>query len=192
MTQITIVGVGALGSNLTLMMRNIEAQTRVIDFDRIERKNTLSQFHTRQGLGHNKAQALARSMHGLFGLRVEAVPHRLTSDNVEALLGGSDLVVDCLDNAASRGVVQRCVRALGLPCLHGALAPDGSFGRAVWDDDFLIDTEPEGAAATCEDGEHLPFIAQVAAAMAMASQSFLSSGERRSFHILPHGAVEAL
>jgi len=192
MRQLTIIGAGALGSHLALLLRNIDAKTIVIDFDRVERKNTLSQFHTRMTLGQNKAQALARSLHGLFGRRLNAVPHRLTQDNAEALIGGSALVLDCLDNALSRATVQRTVRDLGAPCIHGGLAADGQFGRAVWDEDFIIDSEPAEAAATCEDGEHLPFIALVAATMAHSAQSFLDAGRRQSFHILPNGAVEPL
>lgn len=186
MKKIVIVGVGALGSHLVLMGRNFGASIKVIDFDRIEKKNVMSQFHTNMAVGKNKADALKQAMQGLFGIKIDAVPHRLTTDNVEQLLGGSDLVVDCLDNGASRRIIQNYVRAKGIPCLHGALAPDGGFGRVVWTSNFVIDNEG-GGVATCEDGAHLPFITIVASHLAFSVQRFLATGEQINFNIFPGG-----
>jgi molybdopterin/thiamine biosynthesis adenylyltransferase len=187
--RIVIVGVGALGSHLALLVRNLDASIVVIDFDRVERKNVLSQFHTEMSVGKNKATALQQAMSGLFKVKVEAVPHRLTPDNADALLAKADLVVDCLDNGASRRAVQDLVRAKGIPCLHGALAPDGAFGRVVWDESFAIDDESGAGAATCEDGEHLPFIALVSAFMARAVQRFVQDGRRIGFQVHPGGVT---
>lgn len=183
---VIVVGVGALGSHVVLLGRNWPVRLVLIDFDRVEQKNVLAQFHSRMGLGRNKAQALQQALNGLFGVRVEAVPHRLTSDNVAALLAGADLVLDCVDNASTRRVIQRFVQEHGVPCLHGALAADGSFARVVWTDAFTPDEGTEGAA-TCEDGEHLPFIALVAAQLAATAQDFLTHGRQRSWHVHPGG-----
>lgn len=188
MKKLVIVGVGALGSHLALLLRNVEASLVFVDFDRVEAKNVLSQFHTKMGLGRNKAQALQQSLKGLFGVDATAIPHRLTADNVAALLGEASLVVDCLDNAESRRIVQDFVRARGIACLHGAVAPDGQFGRAIWDEQFVIDAGAAGAA-TCEDGEHLPFLALVAAELASASQRFLDDGQKRGVQRHPGGSI---
>ncbi|MEL6180391.1 MAG: ThiF family adenylyltransferase [Myxococcota bacterium] len=190
-TRIALIGAGALGSHVALLTRNLDVVLKAVDFDRIEQKNTLSQFHTRMSLGHNKAKALKQTMMGLFGTRIEAVPHRLTVDNVDALLSDSDLILDCLDNGASRRIVQTWARAHNTPCLHGALAPDGTYGRIVWDEHFAIDDEPQHAQATCEDGEHLPFIVLVAAVMAQSVQTFLTrDGLKQSFHLHAGGVVQ--
>jgi predicted ThiF/HesA family dinucleotide-utilizing enzyme len=179
--KVVIVGVGALGSHLILLTRNLKAQFVLVDMDKIETKNTMSQFHTRMGVGKNKAVATQQTLSGLFGLKVEANPNRLTADNVRQILGGADLVVDCLDNAASRQVVQDFVRANKIPCLHGALDPDGSFGRVVWDEVFVIDHEGTVGAATCEDGRHLPFIVWASSLLAYATQQFVEKGIRVNF-----------
>ncbi|MBI2569421.1 MAG: ThiF family adenylyltransferase [Candidatus Schekmanbacteria bacterium] len=182
---VVIVGVGALGSHLVLWARNWPARIKIVDYDRVEQKNLLAQFHTRMGLGKNKAQALQQAMQGMFGTRLEAVPHRLSEDNAEVLLGGGDLVVDCTDNAATRRVIQVSVRRLGLPCVHGALSADGGFARVVWDELFVVDEEGSEGAATCENGEALAFFALAAAHLAGAVQRFLATGERRSCQITP-------
>lgn len=188
MSKVVIVGVGALGSHLALLLRNVKVSLVLVDFDRVEAKNVMSQFHTRMGLGRNKAQALQQSLKGLFGVDATAVPHRLTADNVEVLLGEASLVVDCLDNGPSRRIVQDFVRARAIACLHGALAPDGQFGRVVWDEQFVID-EGAAGAATCEDGEHLPFIALVGAELALAVQRFVHDGRKRGVQLHPGGSI---
>ncbi len=53
--KVTIVGVGALGSHAALLLRN-EADLKLIDFDKVDAKNTLAQFHARQSIGRNKAE----------------------------------------------------------------------------------------------------------------------------------------
>lgn len=186
--RVVIVGVGALGSHLALLVRNAPAELVLVDFDRVERKNTLSQFHSRMGLGRNKAQALQQALQGLFGLRVTAVPHRLVEDNAAALLAGATLVVDAVDHGPTRSLIQRACSEAGVPVLHGALAADGAYARVMWGEAFTVDAGGEGQA-TCEDGEHLPFIGVVAAWMAVAVQRFLERGEQRSAHLHPGGVL---
>jgi molybdopterin/thiamine biosynthesis adenylyltransferase len=188
MKRIVIVGTGALGSHVAMFLRNAAAII-VVDFDRIERKNILSQMHAQNAVGKSKAVALQQLMQFLFGIRVGAVPHRLTSLNAAEILGGVDLVLDCLDNGESRRVIQNFSRGRKIPCLHGALAGGGQFGRVIWDEDFLIDDELEIGAATCDNGEFLPFIAVVAANMAYAAHQFLGSGRKIGFQITPTGSV---
>lgn len=188
MKKIVIVGVGALGSHLLLFLRAIpDVQFTIIDDDRVEQKNLLSQFHTRMGVGRNKAQALSQLMHGLYGMKVEAIPHRLVKENAATLLSGAALVIDCLDNAASRALVQETVRSTGVPCVHGALAADGELGRIVWDAHFTIDAEPDAGAATCAGGEHLPFITTVAAQLAWVVQQFFVNNEQLNRQVFPSG-----
>jgi molybdopterin/thiamine biosynthesis adenylyltransferase len=186
MKKVTIVGVGAIGSHVALLLRN-EATLRIVDMDRVESKNVMSQFHGRPGVGKGKVQSLQQSMQLMFGLRIEGIPHRLTEDNQDQLLSGSDLIVDCLDNAKSRIIVQSYARRTGTPCLHGALAPGGQFGQAIWDPAFRIDDESGMGGATCENGEHLPFIAMVSALVAQSAKLFLREGRTVGFQAYPGG-----
>lgn len=188
MKKVTIVGVGALGSHLAVFLRNT-AELKLIDMDRVEQKNVLSQFHPKTNVRKNKALALQQTMNFLFGLKVAAVPHPLAMDNVGQLLDGSDLVVDCVDNAATRQTIQEYALDTGLPCLHGALAADGAFGRVVWTENFRIDSEDSVGAATCEDGVHLPFIGMASTLLARASQEFLTNGKKIGFELHPNGVI---
>lgn len=186
---IHIIGVGALGSHLVQFIRNEKADIRIIDFDRVEQKNVASQFHGKPGVGKTKVEALKQVMDFLFKRLVQVNSNKVVEDNIDAILGRGDLVVDCLDNGKSRKLVQDYVRKHKIPCLHGALAPGGEFGRVIWDEQFVIDDEAGMGAATCEDGEFLPFIALTAACMARAVQVFLADGKKVGFSIAPTNIV---
>lgn len=188
-SRVVIVGVGALGSHLVLFIRNLKAQIVLVDFDKVESKNLMSQVHTKMGVGKNKTTAMQQTLNGLFGVKVEAIPYRLTTDNAKQLLGGAGLIVDCLDNAASRQIMQDYARANNIPCLHGAVDADGSFGRVAWDENFVIDHEGAPGTPTCEDGRHLPFIARVSSYMADAVQKFVEQNRKVAYQVYPGGVA---
>jgi molybdopterin/thiamine biosynthesis adenylyltransferase len=185
--MITIVGAGALGSHVALFLRNYDL--RIVDFDRIEQKNILAQFHTKMGLGKNKAKALSQALQGMFGAGTEVVAHKLTKDNWSQVLMDSDLILDCTDNIAARTLIHEYWDEYAVPVLHGALSADGTFARIIWAEDFVADAEGEDGEATCIDGEHLPFFASAAAFMAVEVQRFMKTGKKRSFQLTPTGIL---
>lgn len=188
-SKIVVVGVGALGSHVVVFGRNLPVLFSTVDFDRVEQKNLLSQFHTRMALGKNKAIALQQMMLALFGLKIEAVPHRLTEQNCDQLLEGAKVAIDCLDNAASRLILQKFGREASIPCLHGALAADGLFAQVVWDEFFRLDEEDVPGQATCDTGDYLPLIVRTAACVvkSLGQSSLFSIYRTRTIGLWPHG-----
>ena len=187
--RIVIVGVGALGSHVALLLRNV-GQITIIDFDTIETKNVLSQMHAKTNLRKNKALAFQQTVNFLFGTKVDAIPHKLTKDNTTQLLKDATLVIDCVDNAEARTLIQTYVRAQKIACLHGALAPAATpFGLVQWDESFIIDSEAGMGGATCEDGAQLPFIVTVAGFIAQAAQTYLTSSKKHGFNVHQAGAL---
>ena len=187
--KITIVGCGALGSHLVPLLRNEDVEINVVDFDRIETKNVSSQFHGRNHVGKLKTISLQQVMDFMFKRKITTNTNKLTKDNDITILKGSGLLIDCLDNAEARTLVQNYARASNTACLHGALAADGAFGRVIWDKDFKIDSEGSAGAPTCEDGNHLAFISLVASYMARSVHVFLEADKMVGFSISPMGAV---
>lgn len=188
MSRVVIVGVGALGSHVTLFLRNVDADLVVIDHDRVERKNTLSQVYGITTVGKKKTEALAQQANFLYRMNIKSVPHRLTSDNAQELLAGSALVIDALDDGPSRRLVQATASSLSIPCVHGALGAAGSLGRVVWDDRFVAD-DRTGDEPTCANGEEMPFIGIVAGYLAQAARIFLTTRRRVGFHVTPEGGT---
>jgi molybdopterin/thiamine biosynthesis adenylyltransferase len=175
---ILFCGAGALGSTAVTLCRTLPAKLSIVDFDRVESKNLLSQAFTRQAVGKNKAEALKLQLRTFYGVDATAYPVRLTADNVATVAAGADLLVDCFDNAASRLVVRSYAVAAGVPSVHAGLAADGTFGLVRWGERFVPDDADEPGQATCVDGEHLPFIGLVAARLATVVARFVRAGER--------------
>ena len=177
--RIVFCGVGALGSHTAVLCRNLDATMVFIDFDRVESKNLLAQAYVKQSMGKNKAEALKAQLLNLHGVKAEAFGVKLTSQNVEALCGSAELIVDCFDNAASRRLVSEHCRAKGQALLHAAVSGDGTFGLIRWDERFVPDVEDVAGQATCEGGEHLPLLGLLCATLARTIQDFVKGGVRR-------------
>ena len=108
--NVTVVGVGGVGSSISYYLAQSGiGHLRLIDQDIVEPSN----LHRLQGLDqsdlyHPKAEALADSLHRLVpSSRFEAIVDTLRSANVSELLGGSDVVVDGLDNFRTRFILNR-------------------------------------------------------------------------------------
>ncbi|GHG69788.1 ThiF family adenylyltransferase [Comamonas sp. JC664] len=177
--RIVFCGVGAIGSTAAVLCRNLEATLVFVDFDRVESKNLLAQAYVKPSVGKNKAEALKLQFLNLHGVKPEAHGVRLTRDNVEALCGGADLLVDCMDNRDSRSLLSDFARRAGRPLVHGAVSGDGTFGLVRWDEHFVPDAEDTPGQATCEGGAHLPLLGLLAATLARAIQDFTKHGTRR-------------
>ena len=181
--NILLCGGGALGSHAIQLARNLDAAIAVIDFDRVETKNLASQWFVKPMLGKNKASALAMQSLNFYGNKVKAYTVRLTELNVANIFEGFDLLVDCFDNAASRQLVQNHGRQEKIPCLHGGLAADGSFGAVRWDKDFIIDHEKVPGQATCEGGQFLPLIARTSCALVDSMAEFIADRTESNWNL---------
>jgi len=177
--RIVFCGVGALGSTAAVLCRSLGVELRLVDFDRVESKNLSAQAFVKQSLGKNKAEALKMQLWNFWAVKAEALPVRVVAENVAEVCAGAQLVVDCFDNRAGREVLSAHARAAGVPLVHAALSGDGTFGLIRWDERFTADAEDQAGQATCEGGEHLPFIGVLGAALARAIQDFVKEGARR-------------
>lgn len=189
--RILICGIGALGSTALQYLRNVDAELRLVDFDRVESKNLLAQWFVKQSLGKNKAEAARLQLSNFYGPKpkVEAMPVRLAATNAAALLADVQLALDCFDNADSRIVLADAARAANVPLLHGALAADGTFGMVRWDERFTPDRESVAGQATCEGGEHLPMIGLVGAMLARAASDFIARREHHDYLVSLSGVT---
>jgi len=177
--KVLFCGVGALGSTAATLCRTLPVTLALADFDRVEAKNLLSQAFTRQAVGKNKAEALRLQLRTFYGVEAHAYPVRLTAENIATVATGADLLVDCLDNIAGRRTVLEHAASTGTPSVHAGLSGDGTFGLVRWGERFVPDAEDEPGQATCEAGEHLPFIGLVSATLATVVADFVRHGTRR-------------
>jgi len=186
--KIVFCGGGALGSHALFLARDLQQELAVIDFDRVETKNLASQWFVKQMVGKNKATALKTQLLNFYDVKLQDYTVKLTPLNVDALLGGAGLVIECFDNAEGRRVVQHYVRSKEKPCVHAGLAANGEFGVVRWDQHFTVDDEGAPGQATCEGRGFLPIILRVSSALVASIQFFLSNGRQVNWNVSPRNA----
>jgi hypothetical protein len=158
---------------------------RVIDRDRVEAHNLSTQPWLQQDVGAPKARVLANALYRAVGARVDAQTIELRAENAGRLLNGSAVVVDAFDNLPSRAAVGDAAAALGIACLHIALAGTGDYGCGLWDGAYAPGTATSDGAwpapDTCDYPLTRPLAQLVAAAAAEVLVGYLLDGSRRNF-----------
>jgi len=121
--KVAVVGVGGLGtvSALYLALAGV-GRLRLIDQDVVEVKNLHRQIlYTTEDLDYPKAEAAAKKLEKMNPLlKAEPVSENVNAGNVERLVSGVDLVVDGLDNMATRYLINRACVKLKVPYVFGA------------------------------------------------------------------------
>lgn len=177
--KVAFCGVGALGSNAAVSCRNIAFERVLLcDFDRVESKNILAQAYVKQSLGKNKAEALKLQLANFWSFKTEASTVKIGEENIDAVLGTSDLLIDAFDNQKSRLVLSAFARKTKKELVHAAISADGTFGIVRWDERFKPDSEDAPGQATCEGGEHLPIIGVLSATLARCIQDRVQKNEK--------------
>ena len=135
--SVAVCGAGALGS---LLVDNLTRQgfqsITVADFDRVELHNTGTQLYGRGDVGAHKVDVLRAHCFRSTGVEITTFGKRLEERTVGSFLAGADLVVDTLDNSASRLLVTRHCDQERLDCLH--LGMNADFGQVHWNKGYRV------------------------------------------------------
>jgi molybdopterin/thiamine biosynthesis adenylyltransferase len=95
----------------------------VVDHDQVDLTNLQRQIaHTTERVGQDKATSAATAMRALNpDVQVHAITERANADLLDALVAGSQVVIDCCDNFETRHAVNAaCVRHR-VPLVSGAV-----------------------------------------------------------------------
>jgi molybdopterin/thiamine biosynthesis adenylyltransferase len=146
--RVGVVGLGGLGGTVAeVLARMGVGRLTLIDGDRFEESNLNRQLlSTVDGLGQLKSEA-ARTRVGRINpsADVNALAEFVTADNAGAVLGGCNVVVDCLDNLRTRFVVEDACRRIGCPLVSAAVAGASGHVTTIFPEDTglrLIYGEP--------------------------------------------------
>lgn len=123
-SRVLMIGAGGLGSPAAFYLAAAGVgHLRIADDDVVDRSNLQRQIlHTEARIGESKV-ASAQATLGALNPRtqVEAVQVRVTSDNIERLLDGADVVLDGADNFPVRYLLNDACVKLGIPLVYGAV-----------------------------------------------------------------------
>jgi molybdopterin/thiamine biosynthesis adenylyltransferase len=122
-SKVAVVGLGGLGTvaSLYLALAGV-GHLCLIDQDTVETQNLHRQIlYSLDDLHYPKAEVAAKRLEKLNPLlKVEPFSENVNAGNVEKLLAGADLVVDGLDNMATRYLINRACIKMGIPYVFGA------------------------------------------------------------------------
>ena len=123
-SRVLMIGAGGLGSPAAFYLAAAGVgHLRIADDDVVDRSNLQRQIlHTDARIGEPKV-ASAQATLGALNPRtqVEAMQARVTSDNIERLLDGVDVVLDGADNFPVRYLLNDACVKLGIPLVYGAV-----------------------------------------------------------------------
>jgi len=183
--RVLIVGAGALGSAVAeTLARAGVGYLRVVDrdllnLDNLHRQTLYTEADARQRLP--KVEALANHIASINSeVVVEPMAIQADQSSISRLLEGTDVLVDCTDNFATRFLLNDAAIGNGKPLVHGGcLGCDGQVfvvipGETACLRCLMPDGPPE-TEETCESaGVLMPIVSMVAALQSLECMKLLA------------------
>ncbi len=122
--KVLIVGVGGLGSPIATYLTGAGiGRIGIIDDDVVDITNLHRQVLYSEGEeGQPKVECAKRRLQSLNSeVEIDAYPFRLTKANAQELISRYDIVVDGMDNFATRYIVSDECQRQGKPYVYGAI-----------------------------------------------------------------------
>jgi molybdopterin/thiamine biosynthesis adenylyltransferase len=137
-SQVCVIGAGGLGGQVILLLARVGiGRLVVVDSDAFDETNLNRQaLSSTRSLGRSKAEEAAVMAHSI-NPGIEVTPYQVMIDSANAgkMLAGSDVVVDALDNAPDRLMLESEAKRMGIPLVHGAVAGFGGQLMTIFPDD---------------------------------------------------------
>jgi molybdopterin/thiamine biosynthesis adenylyltransferase len=131
-STVTVIGSGGLGSPVLTYLTCAGVGTiRIIDCDVVSESNLNRQFlHNTKDLDKLKVLSAKEKLSQLNpDINLITVNKRMDTKITEEYVAGSDVVVDCVDNTATRVTVARVCIKLGIPLVEGGVC--GFYGYVI-------------------------------------------------------------
>lgn len=122
--EVFISGVGGLGSPVAIYLAVAGVgKIRVCDFDVPELSNLNRQIlHHDARIGLNKALSAKKTLEVLNPtVEIKEFPERIEADNVDKLVGTSQIIVDCMDNFDTRLILNECAIRKKIPLVFASV-----------------------------------------------------------------------
>ena len=124
-SHVAVMGLVGLGGGVCEMLARTGVGTlTLVDGDVFDISNLNRQLLSREDLvGTSKAEAARKRIKGInSSVRVISRDVYADESNIDSLIEGSDLVVDCLDTIDARFLLQEAVQKAYIPLVSGAIA----------------------------------------------------------------------
>ena len=123
--HILIAGIGGLGcTSATLLVAAGVGHITLIDFDTVHLSNLNRQFlYWEDEIGEKKVSVAQKKLSRLNpGIEIIPVPKKITRKNVRTLIKNAQVVVDGLDNSATRLIINEACVEQRIPYVYGGVS----------------------------------------------------------------------
>ncbi|NJE76633.1 ThiF family adenylyltransferase [Thermococcus sp. ES12] len=132
-SKVAVVGVGGLGSPVAYYLAAAGIGTILLVDEQTPELSNLNRqiLHWEEDIGKNPKPLSAKWKLERFNpdIKIETFVGRLTEENIEEVLEGVDVIVDCLDNFETRFLLDDYAQKARIPLVHGAV--EGTFGQVT-------------------------------------------------------------
>jgi len=124
-SKVAIIGAGGLGGHVILSLARLGVgHLVIIDRDVFDESNLNRQaLSSTESIGFSKSESGARITGSINpGVIITPFMVKIETSNIDEMLDGVNVVVDALDNISDRFVLEKAVKRLKIPLVHGAVA----------------------------------------------------------------------
>lgn len=173
MTKFALMGAGALGSQIAMLIARRNDEVLVCDDDRVGTENVTTTVYADRHVGSLKAHVLCEMLWRKCGAK--GTPWIKTLERTLPIIQWfPDLVIDTFDNAASRTLTQ----SVHLDTVHAGVSAD-RIGAVTWDVRWEPRPGPErGHNPVCTHELGRPILRLTAAIAANMVDLFLATGRK--------------
>ena len=128
--KITVIGCGGIGGETIEMLARMGiGELVLVDEDAFDLSNLNRQtLASLKDLGLSKSAVAADKVRLINPyVKVTAFHEHVDGDNIDLIIGDSNIVIDALDNVLTRVIVSRKALEKGIPYIHGAI--HGTLGQ---------------------------------------------------------------
>ncbi|MBO6110435.1 MAG: HesA/MoeB/ThiF family protein [Methanobrevibacter sp.] len=122
--KITVIGCGGIGGETIEMLARMGIGNLVlVDKDAFDLSNLNRQtLASLPDLGLDKSAVAAEKVRLINPyVHVDTFNEHVDQENIDKVIGDSDIVIDALDNVLTRVIVSRKAKEKGIPYIHGAI-----------------------------------------------------------------------
>ncbi|MBR1597716.1 MAG: molybdopterin-synthase adenylyltransferase MoeB [Lachnospiraceae bacterium] len=122
--KVVIIGAGALGSPVIQYLAAAGVgEIKVVDFDEVSLSNLQSQvIHGKRDVNRPKVASAKDTIKGINPkITIVTENVKVEADNINEIIDGYDVVVDCTDNYKARYVINDACAFSGIPLVFGAI-----------------------------------------------------------------------
>jgi len=123
-SKVVVAGVGGLGCPASMyLVASGVGTVRVVDAEKVELSNLNRQtLHWTSDVGDYKVESASKKLNDLNpNVKIEGIKAEITDYNVIDLVRGFNVVIDAMDNYATRYMLNKACVKEKIPFIHGAI-----------------------------------------------------------------------